>query len=165
MGTAERSSAVTSGSWSLPGGQGLLAQKRGSEQISALFENGVMVPMRGSDAAQRASLSSQPRVTTVSELSSTTSAPARASRMPRFAVRVKPSLRALRSRVTCGSRARAQSGEVGPDRDFRRGVVDQQQAPVAAGMGEHAVHAAGEIAGGVVDRNDDVDRHALRRGA
>src|SRR5258708_265631 len=84
--------------------QGLLAQKRGSEQISALFENGVTVPIRASDAAQRDSLSSQPRVTTVSELSSTTSASSRDSAMPRFAVSVKPRLVGLASSVTCGNR-------------------------------------------------------------
>ena len=42
-------------------GHGLFSQKRGNEQISALFENGVIVPMRGSVAAQRSSASSQPR--------------------------------------------------------------------------------------------------------
>src|SRR5437773_10892952 len=90
VGTAARSSAATSDSGSAAGGHGLLTQKRGSEQVSALFENGVIVPIRGSEAAQRDNLSSQPRVTTVSELRSTTSASSRASAMPRFAVSVKP---------------------------------------------------------------------------
>src|SRR2546430_11568873 len=102
VGTAESCSAVTRGQESSAAGQELLTQKRGSEQISALFEKGVIVPMRGSDAAQRASLSSQPAVTTVSELRSTTSAPGRASRMPRFAVSVKPRLLSLASSAICG---------------------------------------------------------------
>src|SRR2546422_3477252 len=110
VGTAARSSAATSDSGSLPGGQGLFAQNRGSEQISALFENGVMVPMRTSDAAQPDNRSSQPRVTTVSELSSRMSASRRASAKPRFAVSVKPVFFSLASSVT-RKRRRARSPE------------------------------------------------------
>ena len=42
---------------------GCSRRSAGYEQISALFENGVTVPIRGSDAAQRTSASSQPAVT------------------------------------------------------------------------------------------------------
>jgi hypothetical protein len=38
---------------SAPVGYGLSSPNRGKEQISALFENGVMVPVRASVAAQR----------------------------------------------------------------------------------------------------------------
>ena len=41
---------ATIGSVSRVAGHGLSSQKRGSEQISALFENGVIVPIVGSDA-------------------------------------------------------------------------------------------------------------------
>ena len=54
---------------------GLLAE-RGNEQISALLENGVIVPILRSLRSAGAA-SSHPRVTIVSELSSTTSAPER----------------------------------------------------------------------------------------
>src|SRR5438128_9662546 len=64
--------AVNAGSPSR--GQALFSQNRGYEQISALFENGVIVPMVGSDSAQRLSASSQPPATMVSELSRMTSA-------------------------------------------------------------------------------------------
>ena len=54
-------------------GHALSSQKRGNEQTSALFENGVTVPIRGSGAAQRASASSHPAVTIVSEFNRTIS--------------------------------------------------------------------------------------------
>src|SRR5450755_1129641 len=102
-GTAAHSSARTIGSVSRSEGHLLFSQKRGSEQISALLENGVMVPIKASDCAQRASLSSQPRVTIVSELSRTTSAPSRAKPMPRLAVSVKPTLSRLDTQCTCAN--------------------------------------------------------------
>ena len=55
-----RAAPAPCGSGSRAGGHALFSQKRGSEQISALFENGVIVPMVASDCAQRASASSQP---------------------------------------------------------------------------------------------------------
>ena len=101
--------AARSGSASCAGAHGLSSQKRGKEQISALFENGVIVPIVGSVAAQCSSASSQPRVTIVSELSSTTLAPD--SCMPRLAVPVKPRLRSLRSSTSCGWESRASSAK------------------------------------------------------
>jgi len=86
----------------------LSSQNRGNEQISALFENGVMVPVRVSVAAQCMIASSQRAVTIVSELSRITSA--RDSCIPRFAVPVKPTFCALRSNTTCGC-ARCSSSE------------------------------------------------------
>jgi hypothetical protein len=71
-----------------------------------LFENGVIVPMRGSVAEQCMMASSHPALTIVSELSRITSA--RDSCMPRFAVPVKPRFLSLRSTTTCGC-ARAPS--------------------------------------------------------
>ena len=51
MGTAAHSIAALARSAS--SGGGLFSQNRGNEQISALFESGVIVPMCGSDAAQQ----------------------------------------------------------------------------------------------------------------
>jgi len=87
----------------------LLTQNRGKEQISALFENGVTVPIDGEEAAQRASALNQSLVTTVSELSRTTSA--RDKSIPRFAVCGKPRLRRLRRRTTCDMRRRASASK------------------------------------------------------
>jgi hypothetical protein len=74
-----------------------------------LFENGVIVPMRGSLVAQRRSACNQSPATTVSELSSTTSARDRA--MPRFAVCVKPRLRSFDSNSSSGSPRAANSAK------------------------------------------------------
>src|SRR6185295_82937 len=74
VGTAASASARLTGPASRSSGQALSSQKRGNEQISALFENGVTVAIAGSDAAQRNIAASQPWVTIVSEFSSTTSA-------------------------------------------------------------------------------------------
>src|SRR5205809_985301 len=81
---------------------GLSTQSCGNEQISALFENGVIVPMRESVAAQCRKALNQAPVTTVSELSNTTSAEELA--MPRLAVAMKPRFRSLRRSATCGRR-------------------------------------------------------------
>ena len=81
----------------------------GNEQISALFENGVIVAMRGSDAAQRSIRSSQPAVVTVSEFSSSTSPAQRPNAA--FTVPTKPRLsrwRTTRSRHG-GSRSSSSS--------------------------------------------------------
>ena len=68
----------------------------GYEQIVALLENGVAVPMSRSRYAQAASLSSQSLATSVSLLSSTTSRSG-CSASPRLTVRTKPRFRSLRS--------------------------------------------------------------------
>src|SRR5688500_13833674 len=73
-GASAGSPAAASATRSGCSGGGLGSQKRGYEQISALFDHGVAVAIRGSAAAHAASRCSQPGVTTVSELSSTTSA-------------------------------------------------------------------------------------------
>src|SRR5437667_12479748 len=90
VGTAVSRSARAMSDGSRSGGHALFSQNRGKEQISALFENGVIVPIRVSDAAQRARASSQPWVTMVSEFKRTTSAAGRAHARPRFEVRVNP---------------------------------------------------------------------------
>ncbi len=102
VGAAARSIAARTTSGSSPSGHALSSQKRGKEQISALFEKGVIVPNDAFDAAQRLIASSQPCVTRVSELSRTTCA--RESSIPRLAVPVKPRLLSLRRSSTCGRR-------------------------------------------------------------
>src|SRR4029078_4432867 len=87
VGTAASASARATGVGSRSSGHALFAQKRGNEQISALFENGVTVAIAASEAAQRVSAESQPGVTIVSEFSSTTSAVE--CIIPRLAVPVK----------------------------------------------------------------------------
>ena len=141
-------------------GHGLSSQKRGNEQISALFENGVIVPIVASVAAQCRSASSQPRVTIVSELSRTTSE--RDSCMPRLAVPVKPRLTSLRSSSTCGCAKPLEFGEVRRDGRIGRCVVDQHQAHVGPQMREHARHAGADIGRRVVHRHHHVggvERH------
>ncbi|HTK99013.1 MAG TPA: hypothetical protein VL379_13355 [Pseudomonadales bacterium] len=107
VGTAESHSAARTGSGSVPGSHRLFVQNAGKEQISALFEKGVTVAIRGSEAAQRRNASSHPAVTIVSEFSNTMSDSD--SAMPRFAVAVKPELCWLRCSAMRSSRRSASS--------------------------------------------------------
>src|SRR2546421_2869857 len=84
VGTAARRIAAAMDSISSTPAMGLSMQRRGKEQISALFEKGVIVPIRGSVEAHSRRAPSQSPATIVAELSSTTSADELA--MPRFAV-------------------------------------------------------------------------------
>ncbi len=121
VGTAARASAARVGSGSASSGQALFTQNRGNEQISALFENGVIVPMRGSAAAQRRSASSQPAVTMVSELSSTTSS--RAMPQPAVGRRREPEVgfvRAAGGRAGGGARRARRTEPRSPGRATRR---------------------------------------------
>ena len=61
--------------------------------------------------------------------------------------------------------ARGDFVEQRPDRRIGRRVVDEHQPVVAAGVGEHGLHAAPQVVGRVVDGNDDLDRHVARRRA
>ena len=91
-----QAAAIRSGS----SGTGLFSHNAGNEQISALFDHGVIVAMRGSLAAHAAMRCSQPVVVTVSLLSSTTSASPHSANV-RFTLPMKPR---LRSRTTiCAS--------------------------------------------------------------
>ena len=113
----------------------------GTSRISALFENGVIVPIDGSVAAQRRSASSQPSVTIVSLLSSTTSR--RDSPMPRLAVPVKPRLRVVaRAARRVGCCAAAISSNTVANAGIGRRVVDQHQAVAGRRVREHAGDAA-----------------------
>ena len=114
-----RSAGAMPGRWqSRPMGgnsaSGLFRQKTGNEHISALFENGVTVPMRGSLSAHRRILSSQPAVTIVSELSSSTSRSG-CSTMPRLAVATKPRFSGLRNSSRHGARSGRHFAEIGGD--------------------------------------------------
>ncbi len=103
----------------------LFTQKRGNEQISALFENGVIVPCRGSVAAQCMIASSHPALTIVSELSSTTSA--RDSCMPRLAVPGEAEVALVAQQDHLRVRTPLEFAEVLRDPRIRRRVVDQDE--------------------------------------
>src|SRR5680860_40851 len=70
-------------------GAGLGTQKAGMETISPLLDHGVAVAIDGSESRQAARHRNHPLVTSVSELSNTTSVSA--SRMPRLTVATKSS--------------------------------------------------------------------------
>ena len=114
-----------------------------------------MVPMRGSVAAQCMIASSQPAVTIVSELSSTTSA--RDSCMPRLAVPVKPRLRSLRNSASCGCARVSSSAKQLGDARVRRRVVDQHERARRAASARARCHAGAHVVRRVVHRDDDVD--------
>ncbi len=153
-----RERARATGSGSAPTGHGLFSQKRGNEQISALFENGVMVPMRGSVAAQCMIASSQPGVTIVSELSSTTSA--RDSCMPAVGgageaqvrlvaqqhdLRVRAPLELARSTRRCADPATR-----------RRSAPAARPDASARARSRRSAHVVRRV----VHRHDDVDRRS-----
>ena len=140
---------------SAPSGHGLSSQKRGNEHISALFENGVMVPMRGSVAAQCMMASSHPAVTIVSELSRMTSARDKLHSAVGGPGEAQVHLVAqqddLRMRALRELREKPRNPRIG------RGVVDQHHAHVGPQVREHAVDARAHVVRRVVHRDDDVD--------
>ncbi len=125
------------GSGIAPRGPGIvLAEARERADLGVVRERRDRADARDRSPRNACSASSQPRVTIVSELSSTTSA--RDSCMPRLAVPVKPRLRSLRSSTTCGCARRSSSAKNAAMRRIGRSVVDQHQAHVGTQVREHA---------------------------